>query len=156
MTKDSTKTTQFRITGYPTERDFMQGRGRVFTDMEDLLRFLDRRRYYNAENGQEVSCNDDFHYSYNESLDGYGEGRIARWRIDEMLAYQQRADRCVFEDLNDRGLDGVSPDRMRYYPYTMGEFLKTLANPPRVRVWSREVEQGIPLDEYDFVALLHS
>lgn len=161
---------QFKITAYHSTRDMERGiNGKTYTDIETLLRGLNERLYYKAEGGSSpVPCTDDWDYSYNEMFEGY-EGKVACWDIEELptdrsirivgvdyfYALPQRTGVNIYDSLEDPRLADIDRQRMTLYPYSMEEFLKTIARGNETDRYGRPKASNLDLS-YDYIALLNS
>lgn len=165
---DLPKPRQFKVVGYLNDKDFSRKlNGEVYTDIETLLKRINRARYY--KDGKEVRFDEDWYVRYNHTFELFDDG-IKHWVIEEQptdtsikivgvdiwLAIPQRNNAYTYDSLLDPRLAGVSEQRMSLYPYTMKEFLRVLSDPVTVERYGKKVQQILPYDKYDFIALLHS
>ena len=162
---------QFKITAYHSDFDFRNKRnGVVFTNIDDLLRFINKSRYYNATTGKQVEPTDEWHYCFKDALEGLE--LIRHWAVDEkptdhtlriigvsiFHALPQTTDVNVYDSLDDVRLANIPADTMYLYPYTMEEFINALRT-----YTDRTDNRGrmtsscqLPHNEYDFIALRKS
>lgn len=163
---------QFKITAYPSERDYKFKRDHVeFTDIETLLRFLGTNSYWRyGDENVEVTANDDFTNLYRDKFEGGSTDKIVVWEINErptdtkmrivgvscLAALPQRLDKFVFKNVDDLLSTGLNVAHTSFYPMTIDEFLKRLAGAPAYEPnYGHQPPTCDELDweDYDFVAL---